>query len=216
MSLFSRQQLSSCIINDYHDLCHQYLSVIYHDISYPQAQKKFESINETPGEILFPSITKLLSYLPLTNQDIFLDLGSALGKVVIQFFLQSPVKQAIGIELLPTLHQAAMGACSRLQQDLPALFSAQRELSFIQGDFLQLPLQNATVVLINGVCFSPSILEALGKKIKNASHIHTILTLRPIGCLPIPFRKAIRVEGSWDSALCYVYSTVTDFAKFLG
>ena len=53
----------------------------------------------------------------------------------------------------------------------------------MKEDFLVFPLQDATVVLINSVCFSQELLHALGTIINAAPAVHTVLTLRPIGNL---------------------------------
>lgn len=191
-------------INDPQWLCQRYLNLVY-----SEARNRFDQqqdIAQTYGEILFKSMSKLLAAAPLNAQDSFLDLGSGLGKVILQVFLQSPVREAYGVEIIPGLHEQAMAAGQRMQQDLPHFFAGERKLSFIQGDFLQLPWPRATTVLIGSPCFGPSILNKLGERINADSAIHTVLSLRPLGTLQrLPFRKALRVECSWDSAQCLLY-----------
>jgi 16S rRNA A1518/A1519 N6-dimethyltransferase RsmA/KsgA/DIM1 with predicted DNA glycosylase/AP lyase activity len=155
------------------------------------------SITETYGELLPESVNKLLRVISINENDVFLDLGSGLGKVVKQIFFQTRVKEAHGIEINADLHAEATQH---------SLQNSNRTLRFTQGDFLTQPLTDATVVLIASPCFSPSILHALGKRINDTSTIHTVLSLRPIATLTrLQFKKIIRVECSWDTALCYVY-----------
>lgn len=195
-------------IHDSDTLCQYYLNIIYHNTNGPRAGEnyKINNIAITYGEILYPSIDKLLSAISLTEQDVFVDLGSGLGKFVLQVFLKTAVKEARGIELVPDLHQQALAATQRVQQDLPDFYAEGRKLTFLLGSFLEIPLTQATAVLISSPCFSPKILDTLGKIIDSTPSIHSVLTFRPISTLQrLSFKKSIRIECSWDSALCYLY-----------
>jgi len=157
------------------------------------------NINETYGEILSESVTKLLRLIPMTENDVFLDLGSGKGKVVSQVFAETNVKEARGIELLPALHAEA-------ERNKSARIPVNRSLTFIQGDFLQVPFTAATIVFIASPCFGASLLHQLGDKLNHTPTIHTVLSLRPIATLSrLTFKKIVRIECSWDSALCYIY-----------
>ncbi len=154
-------------------------------------------ITNTQGEILAPSIEKLFKKVPLSAQDIFVDLGSGRGQITKQVFLQTEVKEAWGIECLELLHLEAI-------KELPV--SEGRRLNFILGDFLNYSLMGATVALINSACFGPKLLNPLGERLNQTTSIKTVCTLRPILTLTrLQFIKTIRVECSWDSALCYIY-----------
>ena len=194
-------------ITDADTLCQHYLTLLYSDElpqqdAFPQA-----SVTETYGEILYPSVNKLIALISLTEQDIFVDLGSGKGQVVIQVFLNSVIKEAYGIELLPELHNRAIAAAERLQSDVPNLFHVSRKISFLSGSFLDIPFTTATVTFINSTCFTQSLLNELGQLIENTPSIHTVLSLRPMNTLKrLAFKEAIRIECSWDSALCYMYT----------
>lgn len=190
-------------IHDINSLCQHYLTVLYHGIH----KKGFsKNINETYGEILYPSIDKLLSAIELSENDVFVDYGAGLGKIVIQVFLKSLVKEAYGIEISPELHQHASNAAHKIQHHLPDFFNNGRKLKFLHGDFLKVPLTTATVALVNSACFTQPLLTELGRIIECTPSIHTVLSLRPINTLQrFTFKKSIRIECSWDTALCYVY-----------
>lgn len=166
-------------------------------------------IELTYGEILYPSMEKLLSKISLSEEDIFIDLGSGLGKLVLQVFLCTRVKEACGIEIIPTLHKQALLAAERVERELPAFYCNDRRLYFLQGSFLELPLERASIVLIGSPCFSPTMLDTLAQIISNIPRIHTVLTLRPLPLLEgFIFKEAVRVETSWDTALCYLYHRI--------
>jgi hypothetical protein len=198
--------ISKLSVSDSNALCQNYLHIVYHFAEKSPALAQPRNIIETSGEILYPGVKRLLSRITLTGDDVFVDLGSGAGKVVTQVFLQSPAKTAYGIEIVPELHRRAQLVAQKIQQDLPNFFQHGRQLNFYEGNFLVFPLQDATVVLINSVCFSQELLHALGTMINAAPAVHTVLTLRPIDNLQrLLFKKTIRVECSWDTALCYVY-----------
>jgi hypothetical protein len=191
------------------NLCLHYLRILYHDNHQTQAntEHNLKNIHATPGEILPLSISKLLNMLPLTHQDVFIDLGSGNGKIVLQVFLQSNVQEAMGIEIIPAFHQQAIRAEVQLRHDLPDFFADNRKTTFLLGSFLDLPFGHATVAIINSLCLAPHTVNALGRIIDDTTNIHTVMTLRPIPTLQrLSFQKTVRVECSWDSALCYIYS----------
>lgn len=185
-------------------LCESYLKLIYQNAN---ISTQVNSISETYGEILPVGIDKLLSVMSLDDGDVFFDLGSGLGKLAVQVFLKSSIKEVCGIELLPELHMQAIAISNRVHVELPAFYSGNRRLNFLLGSFLELPMANATAVLVSSPCFSPDIMYALGRILEATPTIHSVLTMRPIrGLKRLSFKKSIRIECSWDSALCYLYT----------
>lgn len=201
-----KKQFSFC--NDHHLLCQQYLSFLYQTKVCNDIKRKKGNIAETYGEILYPSVIKLMSSIKLSVDDVFFDLGSGLGKVVIQLFLTTSIRESYGIEIRPDLHQQALTILRQIQKDLPDCFPYSRKLTFLCGNFLEIPLSSATLLLIASPCFSPTILHRLSGIINDLSSVHSVFSLRPLPALKrLPFKKAIAIECSWDSALCYLYST---------
>jgi len=195
-------------IHDIDTLCQHYLAVLYHGVHMKNATNH---VWETYGEILYPSIDRLLSEIVLTKEDVFVDYGSGLGKIVLQVFIKSIVKAAYGIEISSELHQYATKAATQLHHDLPDFFENERKLVFLQGSFLEVSILAPTVALVNSACFTQNLLAALGKVIEATPSIHTVLSLRPIHTLQrLTFSKSIRIECSWDTALCYVYRLPND------
>lgn len=190
------------------NLCQLYLKSLYQHLSGHELNRKYKAtIAETYGEILYESVSELIYQLTLSANDIFFDLGSGLGKVVTQVFLQSEVKEATGIEINPELYQYALLAAHKVQEDLPEFFSGGRQLRFLQGDFLEVSFEKATVILISSPLFTPETLFILGKMINLNTNINKVISLRPLFSLTrLSMKKVIRVEGSWDSALCYLYA----------
>lgn len=189
-------------IDDIDKRCQDFLNTVYTPCS---SLPNKNAITQTDGEILYASVTKLMSVMCLTEQDVFVDLGSGAGKIVAQVFLRSRVAEALGIEIGPELNEQAQAVSAKIQMVLPELYLG-RKLTFLLGDFFQLPLGQPTVVLINSTCFSLPMLHRLGEQINELPSVRMVLSLRPLHTLKyLEFKKAMRVECTWDSALCYVY-----------
>lgn len=185
-------------------VCQEVLRQLYQNTKSTSNQNR-KSLAATYGEILYPSVNKLLSVLNLTSEDIFLDLGSGLGKVVMQVFLKSDAAQALGIEYELHLHIQAQSAATTLLSRLPL---TQRRLHFLHADFLSCAYQSATVVLAGSPCFSPDMLFLLAQRLEQTPTLHTVLSLRPLPMLKrFRYITTMRIECSWDSSLCYLYSS---------
>jgi SAM-dependent methyltransferase len=200
---------ASAALNSYKQdvLWQHYLDVVYRDIGkvYSQELTSNRDISETNGELLYVSINKLFAHVTLTDQDVFFDLGSGLGKMILHVYLQTPVKEVYGIELLVNLHKQAMLAAERVKHDL-GILQAVKKMEFICGDFFEINFNTATVVFINSVCFGQDIMLKLEKIINSIPSIHTVITLRPMDNLQhVSFKKSIHLQGSWDAALGYIY-----------
>jgi len=204
-SKLSCKQAEHKLINE---TCQRYIKHLYHEanhISLPQIKR--QSIAETSGEILFPSLSKVIALLTLHEEDIFIDLGSGMGKAVIQFFLQTQIKKAFGIEIMSNQYQYSVMMANRLKADLPEFYLNGRELQFFLGNFLEIPFTTATVILIGSPCFTPNMLDTLGSIINSTPNIHTVVSLRPLLTLSrLTFRRMLSLECTWDTAQAYIYS----------
>jgi SAM-dependent methyltransferase len=189
-------------------LCHRYLNHLYRELtpySYAESYKK-KDLAATQGEILYDSINKLLASISLGEEDVFFDLGSGTGRVTAQVFLKSPVRQACGIEFIPELHAQSLRIARQIETQLPEFYLKERKLRFIEGNFLETPFSEATVVLMNSVCFSQQTLAQVAVLIDSNPQIHSLLSLRPLpGIRRLRFVKTLRTECTWDTALCYLY-----------
>lgn len=164
-----------------------------------------EGICVTYGELLYPSVKKLISHMLPNSHDVFLDLGSGNGKCALQVFMQTDVKKVIGIEANKTLHLQALSVSKNLKQDCPFFFENDRECIFIDGNFLAGSFNDATIAYTCSTCFSQELLIAIGDKLNQSPQIHTVFSLRPLPTLHVPLKKVFQVECSWDSALCFMY-----------
>ena len=92
--------------------------------------------------------------------DVFVDLGSGLGKMVVAAALGWPFAECRGTELLPELHAQASDVVSDLQgraqaghlEDLP-------KLSVFEGDMLNTSLHDADIIYCFATCLSRNVVS---------------------------------------------------------
>jgi len=101
----------------------------------------------TYGEMTYTAIEKMLKIFKATSNDTFADLGSGSGKAPIQFTLMTGGK-SYGIEFVKFRHELALKAHQKLPKHLKPL------VKFEQGDMFKAEIPEATIYMIDAVCFS--------------------------------------------------------------
>jgi hypothetical protein len=128
-------------------------------------QKEFIQNPEdaTYGEITHQGAEDLFKYLQLREDDVFYDLGSGVGKLIVQSYLVTPAKKVVGIELSSLRAIQAKKAFKKmLEMDL---IHPKKNIDFIEGDFLKQSLNDATVIYICDVSFSDKLMKKISAKI---------------------------------------------------
>lgn len=174
------------------------------------ARQHCNAIDYVYGEIEFVPFVALLSLAKPTSDTVFYDLGSGTGKAVLACAMVFPVKQAIGIEIFPTLHEVA---CSQLlhlskQDDYLNLVNV---VSFIQGDILTLDFPKATLLFINATTLIGETWLSLNSHIETMPSIKTVITTTKALQTPA-FSVHIEtdVEVSWGMVRAFVHHRLLD------
>ncbi|MBS1986491.1 methyltransferase domain-containing protein [Candidatus Dependentiae bacterium] len=134
--------------------------------------------NSTYGEITPSALTALLQQLSITKKDVLYDLGSGTGKVVMQSYLEFPFKKVVGIELSAQRYKEAQRALAGLKSR--GFVDKKRSISFIQGDIVETPYTDATVVYLCSTCFSDDLMTKLAEKFSRLKKGARIVTLKQI------------------------------------
>jgi len=197
------------------DLLYQgYFSKVYQHthgyIAYSKAELAVfdqENVSQTYGELLYPSVRKMLAEYKSKETDVFLDLGSGLGKCALQAFTQTPVKKVIGIEAADGLFAQSTVAYERLKNDFPFFWNDNRQLELRHGNFLTADWQDTTLIYTCSTCFTQNLLAEIGRKINQHTSVQQVISLRPLPTLErLKLQNVFSVECSWDSSLCFHYS----------
>lgn len=169
---------------------------------------------------------KTTSSQPL-NDLFFYDLGSGAGRLTVQSYLElSRIAKAVGIELAPTRHRAAVQAWGRLAASGEAKrvrdmgFKKTKymngedsvELELHQGDLFNLDISDATHIYASSLCFTDGMMAKLAAKLNSeAPSLQSVASLRqfPPGTLfGIDTPHSELVEMSWTKTQgqgCGVY-----------
>jgi hypothetical protein len=118
--------------------------------------------SSTYGELMPAATDRLVEHLRLGKGDAFYDLGSGLGKVVLQVAMRAPVRRCIGIELVRDRHRFAKAMLTKVRQH--GLLRAA-ECGFRLGDFMRARLGDATVVYTCSTAFSTPFMNGLAKRL---------------------------------------------------
>lgn len=112
----------------------------------------------TYGEIMPAATDRLIEHLRLRKDDVFYDLGSGVGKVVMQMALRAPIRRVVGLELVRSRHRIARRVLDHVRAT--GLLRA-RECELRCADFMRAPLGDATVVYTCSTAFSTPFMNEL-------------------------------------------------------
>jgi hypothetical protein len=158
------------------------------------------------GEITFRSVEKLIHYLRLKESDVFFDLGSGVGKVVMQIGMTTKVKKAVGVELSETRFKSAKKA---LAVATKSGWILPRKIQFRNENILETDLSKATVVYTCSTAFPMTLMRRLAKTLA-----HQTQPLRIVSLQKLPETKGLYLidklplDMSWARQTpVHIYST---------
>ena len=162
----------------------------------------------TYGEILPKSVSILLADLKLTEEDVFYDLGSGVGKVAVQVYLKSGLKKSVGVELSSTRHAHAMNVYGKLKD--AGKLKANRDLVFRQENILHTDISDATVLFLCSTCYSDELMAELAIKIQQLKPGARVLTLKPFKSpTALKLVKAYQLPMTWaEASAVHLYQVV--------
>jgi len=129
--------------------------------------------------------------VPLGSEDAFFDLGSGLGKVVLQAVMTTDTGSATGIELDPDRHELAVQGLGKMRQATASAFGSPSgtaladRASFLEGDIRDTSWwSNASVIYASSLCFPPFLMLELSWLLPQTLRPGaTVFSLTPIpGC----------------------------------
>jgi SAM-dependent methyltransferase len=153
-----------------------------------EEKKRFSTLKSPDGygEISTQGLSQLLQQLDIQPTDVVYDLGSGTGKVIFQFFLTTPVKKAVGIELSTRRISIARKSLSTLISSgyispLDSLFPFRRSISFLEADLFTAPLADATIIYICSNLFTAAMFYRIYSRIlKECRAPLRVITTSPI------------------------------------
>ncbi|MCX4243889.1 class I SAM-dependent methyltransferase [Paraliomyxa miuraensis] len=151
--------------------------------------------SSTYGELMPAATDHLVEQLGLGPGDVFYDLGSGLGKVVLQVALRAPVRRCIGIELVRSRHRVAQRILGkvRAQAQLRAA-----ECGFRLGDMMRARISDATVVYTCSTAFSTKFMNLLAERLARLPPGLRWVSTQDIDDNPwFRLERVLRLDMSW-------------------
>ncbi|KAJ1516309.1 Nucleosomal histone H3-Lys79 methylase [Coelomomyces lativittatus] len=126
----------------------------------------FTSLSDTVyGEINPNLVEQILTQVTLNPEDVFIDLGSGIGNVVMHVAARTEC-QAYGIEIQSNVAHLAQAYANEFKSRMRFFNRRMGTLQLLEGDFLTHPsipkvLAKAKVIFVNNYVFSPELNRSL-------------------------------------------------------
>lgn len=204
---------------EFDELSEAYISLLYQGasgfITYQPGEREEAEKHKvflTYGEILYPSLNKVIDYMDINENDIFYDFGSGVGKVVLQMFLNTPVKKAVGIEANKERNDGAVKIYSQIKKEFTELFE-NREMDCINKNFLEVDTKDATIIYTCSTLFEPELLADIGNIVDSCPNIKYLVSIPSVKfdfahvpCKTLLVENIMDIDCTWDKTVCYIYT----------
>jgi hypothetical protein len=193
----------------------------------PEEERKgFLDDASTYGEITQHGSRQVFRHMklrePFGETIAFLDLGSGVGRLVAQAYMELPrLVSSIGIELSSTRHDLATQSWEAVKEEANHVRAMKERvvenasLKLVQGDFFGFDITKVTIIYVSSLCFSENMMERLGEKLVcEGSLIQHVATIKRF---PSKFEtrlgkpEAFFIEMTWSQpqgAQVYFYSPI--------
>uniref|UniRef100_A0A2R5L708 Histone-lysine N-methyltransferase, H3 lysine-79 specific n=1 Tax=Ornithodoros turicata TaxID=34597 RepID=A0A2R5L708_9ACAR len=135
----------------------------------PERLNSYEPFSpEVYGETSFEFVAQMISELEFTSEDVFIDLGSGVGQVVLQVAASTPCKMCVGIEKSDVPSTYAQTMDSNFRFWMRWYGKVHGEYKLIRGDFLNEAhrdmVMSSSIIFVNNFAFGPRVDHMLKEK----------------------------------------------------
>lgn len=128
----------------------------------PDKLNQYEPFSpEVYGETSFDLIDQMIDQIEISQDDVFIDLGSGVGQVVLQIAATKPTKICLGIERADVPSQYAIRLDDNFKIWMKWFGKTFGIYQLIKGDFLadehREKINSATIVFVNNFAFGPTV-----------------------------------------------------------
>lgn len=152
----------------------------------------------TYGEVLRKGVDEIINkinrYKKITDKDVFIDVGSGCGKLILHTAIKSDIKTLVGVELVP---QRLKYSKSIKEEILPE----HNSVFFIEKSIKEFDLSIATIVFMNDVCFDYDMVKNVFDRIPKGCHLITSHEIKSCKIL----KEEFTVDVSWGNKLKLFY-----------
>jgi SAM-dependent methyltransferase len=151
--------------------------------------------SHTYGEIMPTATDKLIEHLALRKDDVFYDLGSGVGKVVLHVALRAPILRVVGVELARRRHRIGRRVLDEVRAT--GLMRA-RECELRCGDFMRAPMHDASIVYTCSTAFPTPFMNELCARLARLTTGLRWVTTQDLDDNPwFQLEDVLRLDMSW-------------------
>ena len=152
----------------------------------------------TYGEITPLGFRTMAAQLQLSTEDVFVDLGSGLGRVVVQAAAEFNVHCSLGVEMAPSRHALA--------EELRDATPCSDRVVFINDDCASEAvwrdhLEHTTVAYASNLLFGEELMQRLARCLESCASLRAVASLKPFESPPlagfVEVLPRVLVETSW-------------------
>lgn len=160
--------------------------------------------SSTYGELMPTATLRLLAQLEIGREDVFVDLGAGVGKVVMLAALSTPAARVRGVELSAKRVGLARGVQTQAEHE--GLIGLG-QVEFVAGDMLRVPLDDATVVYTCSTAFSDVFMRKLHRRLAKLPALRKLVSLQDFADHPgFELVEVYKLDASWKRRTkIYVY-----------
>ena len=156
-----------------------------------------KTVDTTYGELTFDGAQQLLDYLKLDATDVFIDVGSGVGKLCVHTALVTPAL-VFGVEVVRERFDLAQ----MVLQD-PRLDRVRDRVRFINADATKVKVDAATVIYMCSTCFPGTLVDDI---VAQAQRGTRIVSAAPLSTLQQYMENVLTLEATWSKSVpFYVY-----------
>lgn len=139
-------------------------------------------------------IEKIIRYKNISDKDVFVDIGSGCGKVVLHVALKTNIKTLIGIE---KVSQRNLYAKKIYEQVSPI---SDKSIFLIEKDIIDFDLSKSTIIFINDISFDDKIMDRIIGKIPKNCHVITSHEMKDF-----KLKEKFQIDTSWSNEQYFMY-----------
>lgn len=146
------------------------LQLVYNSaVAEPEKLNQYEPFSpEVYGETSYDLVCQMIDQIEITPDDVFIDLGSGVGQVVLQMAATMPLKSCLGIERADMPSKYAVDMDTHFRAWMKWFGKKFGDYQLIKGDFLvdehREKINTATIIFVNNFAFGPNVDHALKER----------------------------------------------------
>ncbi|XP_048353130.1 histone-lysine N-methyltransferase, H3 lysine-79 specific isoform X2 [Sphaerodactylus townsendi] len=172
-------------------LRHILQQVYNHSVTDPEKLNNYEPFSpEVYGETSFDLVAQMIDEIKMTEDDLFVDLGSGVGQVVLQVAAATNCKHHYGVEKADIPAKYAETMDKEFRKWMKWYGKKHAEYTLERGDFLSEEwrerIANTSVIFVNNFAFGPEVDHQLKERFANMKEGGQIVSSKPFA--PLHFR----------------------------